>query len=86
MFGSIGLALGAVSTIASLLENAAAALDKAASKTPLPAADQSFSPSTTSVTQSTTNAKPQDPGVVFPKFDQRTQAALLAYQEMHRGA
>lgn len=84
MFGSIGLALGAVSTISSLIEAAAAGISQAASANQQPAVNQTFSPSTTAAAQS--YAAPQDSSVVFPKFDQRTQAALLAYQEMHRGA
>jgi len=87
MFGSIGLALGAVSTISSLLESAAAEIGKAAGNTPLQAAGQTFSASTAATAApASTNPASQEPGAVFPKFDQRMQAALLAFQEMHRGA
>ena len=88
MFGSIGLALTAVSTISSLLEAAADGISKAAAANQPPATNQIFSPATgitTAAAQSNTSAVPLEPGVVFPKFDQRTQATLLAYQEMHRG-
>ena len=84
MFGSIGLALGAVSTISSLIEAAAEGINKVAAAKQPPALDQTFSPATTAAAQS--YAVPKDAGVVFPKFDQHTQAMLLAYQEMHRGA
>jgi hypothetical protein len=84
MFGSIGLALSAVSTISSLIEAAAAGINQAAAANQPPALEQTFSPATTTAAQS--YAAPKDPGVVFPKFDQRTQAALLALQEQHRGA
>jgi len=84
MFGSIGLALGAVSTISSLLEAAAAGISQAAAAKQPPALDQTFSPATPAAAQF--YAAPKDPGVMFPKFDQRTQAVLLALQEQHRGA
>jgi hypothetical protein len=83
MFGSIGLALGAVSTISSLLEAAADGISQAASANQPPAVSQTFSPATTAAAQS--YAAPKDSGVVIPKFDERTQATLLAFQEMHRG-
>jgi hypothetical protein len=55
--------------------------------TPLQAANQTFSPSTAvTAAPASTDPASQEPGVVFPKFDRRTQATLLAYQEMHRGA
>jgi hypothetical protein len=84
MFGSIGLALGAVSTISSLIEAAAGSISQAAAANQPPPTEQTFSPATTVAAQS--YAAPKDSGVVLPKFDQRTQATLLAYQEMHRGA
>jgi len=83
MFGSIGLALRAVSTITSLIEAAAGSISQAAAGKQPPAVDQTFSPATTAAAQS--YATPKDPGVVIPKFDERTQATLLAFQEMHRG-
>jgi len=91
MFGSISLALGAVSTISSLIEAAADGLNQAAGKTQA-TISQSFDPATTAVaaapisSAAQTFSVPKEPGVVLPKFDQRTQATLLAYQEMHRGA
>jgi hypothetical protein len=88
MFGSIGLALTAVSTISSLIEAAADGISKAAAANQPPALDQSFSPASTAApigAAAQTYGAPKDPGVVLPKFDERTQAMLLAYQEMHRG-
>ena len=88
-FGSIGLALGAVSTISSLLESAAAEIGKTAGKTPATVGQSFDSTATTAASTSSaaqTYGASQAAGVVLPKFDQRTQATLLAYQEMHRGA
>jgi hypothetical protein len=86
MFGSIGLALTAVSTISSLLEAAADGISKAAAAKQQPATNQTFSTATNIATAAAQSyGGPNYPGVVFPKFDQRTQATLLAYQEMHRG-
>ena len=89
MFGSISLALGAVSTISSLIEAAADGINQAAGKTQA-TIGQSFDPATTAAAPISSAAQtfsvPKEPGVVLPKFDQRTQATLLAYQEMHRGA
>jgi hypothetical protein len=90
MFGSIGLALGAVSTLSSLLETAAAGITKAGAGTQ-PTGAQSASAQTFNPAAATTASAvqsygaPRDTGVVLPKFDQHTQATLLAYQEMHRG-
>ena len=90
MIGSIGLALGAVSTISSLLESATASISKAAAGNQPPATDKTFSPSPSPspspLAAAHSIATPKDPGVVIPKFDERTQAALLALQEQHRGA
>jgi hypothetical protein len=88
MLSSIGLALSAVSTISSLIESAAAGINQAAGATQTPALDQPFSPATAAApvnSAAQTYGAPKDPGVVLPKFDERTQATLLAYQEMHRG-
>jgi hypothetical protein len=85
MFGSISLALGALSTVSSLVQSVASEIDKATSNAQSPA--QTFSPSAAQTTPSDPlTAAPKDPGVVFPKFDQRMQAALLALQAQHRGA
>jgi hypothetical protein len=86
--GSVGLALGAISTLSSLLETAAAGINKAVSLPTGAATGQTFDPATATSAGdagASTYGTPKDAGVVFPKFDQRTQAALLAYQEMHRG-
>jgi hypothetical protein len=87
-FGSIGLALSAVSTVSSLIEAAADGISQAAGKTQA-TTGQSFDSATTAASISSaaqTYGAPKEPGVVLPKFDERTQATLLAYQEMHRGA
>jgi hypothetical protein len=85
--GSVGLALTAVSTISSLLEAAADGINKAVTANQPPATDQTFNPTASIATAAAQSyGVPKEPGVVFPKFDQRTQAMLLAYQEMHRGA
>jgi len=85
MFGTIGLALGAVSTVAQLLETAAAGIEQAAGNAPAQASGggQAFR---APAAQSLAQVRPTEPGVVLPKFDERTQAALLALQEQHRGA
>lgn len=83
MFGSIGVALGAASTIASLFETAAS-ISKSHTANQPPTIDQTFSQSTTAAAQS--GAMPKDPGTFNPKFDYQTQSALLALQEQHRGA
>jgi hypothetical protein len=88
MFGSIGIgvALTALSTVSSLIESAATEIGKAAGNAPLSGAGQSFSPSPpSSAAPPAAGAAPFDPGIVVPKFDERTQAALLALQEAHRG-
>jgi hypothetical protein len=85
--GSVGLALTAVSTISSLLEAAASSISQAAAAKQPAATDQTFNPTASIATAAAQSyAAPKDPGVVFPKFDERTQAALLALQEQHRGA
>jgi len=85
MFGTVGLALGAISTVSSLLEAAATGIEQAAGNAPVQASGggQVFR---APAAQSIAHARPSEPGVVLPKFDERTQAALLALQEQHRGA
>jgi hypothetical protein len=88
--GSVGLALGALSTVTSLIEAAAASANKpAGANAPAFHAIQSSSEHVTiqPVANSTLPAKaaPPDPGVSAPKFDDRTMAALVAMQEQHRG-
>ena len=84
MFGSIGIALGAVSTLSSLLDSATASIGKAAPGNQPSATAQTFSPIPPAAAPP--SAAPNDPGVCVPKFDTRTQAALLALQEQHSGA
>ncbi len=89
MFGPIGIsvALSALSTVTSLIESAAAEIGKAVENAPVSGAGQAFSPSSNpSAVSSLADAVPQmNGGPVVPKFDERMQAMLLAYQEMHRG-
>jgi hypothetical protein len=84
--GSINLALGAISTVSSLLESAAAGLSQAAGSTQV-AASQTFDTAAATPPQSavSTYGASNEGSTVVPKFDQRTQAMLLAFQEMHRG-
>ena len=85
--GSIGLALGAVSTVSSLLEAVAANTSKAAGTDAT-----AFQPTTKTehvtiepVAKSAAQSVPKGSGAVVPKFDERTMAALVALQEQHRG-
>ncbi len=78
MFGSVSVALGVLSTVTSLLESAAGGVEKATAGAPVSAPPQ-FGPTTPA--QATAKPLPPGPGVVLPKFDKHTQAALLALQE-----
>jgi hypothetical protein len=71
-----------VSTLSSLIEAAAAGISQAAGNAPA-SLSQTFDPTGAAAPSC---GAPKDAGVVFPKFDQHTQATLLAYQEMHCGA
>jgi hypothetical protein len=86
MFGSIGIgvALSALSTVSALVESAASEIGKAVNSASVSGASQSFSPSE-SAAPSAAQGVPFEHGVVIPKFDEHTQSALLALQEMHRG-
>jgi hypothetical protein len=87
--GSIGLALGAVSTVTSLIEAAANLNKPAATDAPAfqPTATGSEHVTIQPVARPPSQAQsaPSDSGVVVPKFDERTMAALVALQEQHRG-
>jgi len=91
MFGSIGLALGALSTVTSLIEAATASMNKSTGVGAPAAFDQAVSKSDHVTIQPVdrtappAQAAPFGPGVVVPKFDERTMAALVALQEQHRG-
>jgi hypothetical protein len=85
MFGSISLALGAVSTVSSLIEAAAAGISNATTNTPA-ANPATFNAAATTTAPVHSYSAQKVPGVMIPKFDHHTQATLLAYQEMHRGA
>jgi hypothetical protein len=79
MFGTIGLALGALSTLSSIVESAASSISTAANPPPA----QTFTAHAASSAQSSINKAPLNPGVPIPKFDKHTHAALLALQEQH---
>ena len=88
MIPAIGLAMGALSSVSSLVDQAASsvsnAVNTASSATPSP---EAFTPAATSAT---VKAKAKlalakfNPGVPIPKFDKRTHAALLSAQEKLR--
>lgn len=88
--GSVGLALGALSTMTSLIEAAAASAQRPAGADAASAfrAIESSSEHVRiepAVNTLPAKAAPPDPGVSAPKFDERTMAALIALQEQHRG-
>ena len=86
--GSIGLALGAVSTVSSLIEAVAANTNKAAGANATafqPTATRSEHVTIEPVAKSAAQSVPKGSGAVVPKFDERTMAALVALQEQHRG-
>ncbi len=83
--GSIGLALGAVSTVTSLIEAAANLNKPAATNAPQFQPGVSGDGHVTIQPAATAKSTPPDNGAVVPKFDERTMAALVALQEHHRG-
>ena len=82
MIAAVGLAMGALSTVSSLVDQAASSVSSAVN--PPPAQAQSFTPSPASPKQASLPSMPQfNPGTPIPKFDKRAHAALLAAQEHH---
>jgi hypothetical protein len=81
MIGAIGLAMSALSTVSSLVGEAAGSVGKAANGPPA----QTFSARPGPGPQRSLNEALPNPGAPIPKFDKRTHAHLLALQEQHRG-
>jgi len=80
MIPAVGLAMGALSSVSSLVDQAASSVSNAVN--PQPAAVQSFTPSPASPKKLSLPSMPQlNPGPTIPKFDKRAHAALLAAQE-----
>jgi hypothetical protein len=83
MIPAIGLAMGALSTVSSVVDQAAASVSSAINPPPAPPA-QTFVPSPASPKQASLPSMPLlRPGPPIPKFDKRSHSALLAAQEHH---
>jgi hypothetical protein len=83
MIPAIGLAMGALSTVSSLVDQAASSVSSAVNPPPVPA-PQTFVPSPASPKQASLPSMPLlRSGPPIPKFDKRAHAALLAAQEHH---
>lgn len=82
MIPAVGLAMGALSTVSSLVDQAASSVSNAVNPAPAPA--QSFTPSPASPKKASLPSMPQlNSGPLIPKFDKHAHAALLAAQEHH---
>jgi hypothetical protein len=82
MIPAIGLAMGALSTVSSLVDQAASSVSSAVNPPPVPA--QTFVPSPASPKQASLPSMPLlRSGPPIPKFDKRAHAALLSAQEHH---
>jgi hypothetical protein len=82
MIPAIGLAMGALSTVSSLVDQAASSVSSAVNPAPVPA--QTFVPSPASPKQASLPSMPTlNPGTPIPKFDKRAHSALLHAQEQH---
>ncbi len=81
MFGSIGLALGALSTVSSLIDSAVSSIGEAAKGAPA----ATFSAGAAPAAKASLADAHLNPGPPIPKFDKRTHAHLLALQEQYRG-
>ena len=79
MIAAVGLAMGALSTVSSLVDQAASSVSSAVNPPPAPA--QSFTPSPASPKKASLPSMAINPGPPIPKFDKRAHAALLAAQE-----
>jgi hypothetical protein len=79
MFGSIGLALGALSTVSSLIDSAVTSIGEATKGAPAP----TFSTGPAPAAKANLATTQLNPGPPIPKFDKRTHAHLLALQERH---
>jgi hypothetical protein len=82
MIGAVGVAMGALSTVSSLVDQAASSVSSAVNPPPAPA--QSFTPSpATPAKASLPSMALLNAGPLIPKFDKRAHSALLAAQEHH---
>jgi hypothetical protein len=82
MIPAIGLAMGALSTVSSLVDQAASSVSSAVNQPPAPA--QSFTPSPATPKKVSLPSMPTlNPGTPIPKFDKRAHSALLHAQEHH---
>jgi hypothetical protein len=79
MFGSIGLALGALSTVSSLIDSAVSSVGQAAKDAPT----QTFSAGPAPAAKASLAGAHLNPGPPIPKFDKHTHAHLLALQEQY---
>ena len=81
MIAAVGLAMSALSTVSSLVENAASSVANAANAQPA----QTFTPASAPVAKTKLNAQLRSvvhhAGAPIPKFEKQTQAHLLALQE-----
>jgi hypothetical protein len=80
MIAAVGLAMGALSTVSSLVEQAASSINAAANPPPVQTFATSPAPAAPAAKASVPSAA-LNPGVPIPKFDKRTHAHLLALQE-----
>ena len=80
MIPAIGLAMGALSTVSSLVDQAASSINTAINPPPV----QSFTASPAPPKKASLPSIPLNAaGPPIPKFDKRAHAALLAAQEHH---
>ena len=80
MIGAIGLAMGALSSVSSLVDQAASSVSNAVNPPPVqPLAASPAPPAKASLPSVTLNAA----GPPIPKFDKRAHAALLSAQERY---
>lgn len=78
MIAAVGLAMGALSSVSSLVEQAASNVSSALDP---PAPEQSFTPSPAAPKKAGLRSVPNTAGPPIPKFDKRAHAALLSAQE-----
>jgi len=79
MIGAVGLALGALSTVSSLVDQAAASVGKAVNPPPQPVSVSTAGPA--AAVKASLPSVAINPGPPVPKFAKHTHAALLAAQE-----
>jgi hypothetical protein len=80
MIGAIGLAMGALSSVSSLIDQAASSASNAVNPPPV----QSFTASPAPPKKASLPSVPMNAaGPPIPKFDKRAHAALLSAQERY---